>query len=80
MGSAKVKRQDLPVQAPRALEQNEQRRLLTAIQRDSIRNQCVALIMLHCGLRISEVAALDVSDVLLSARKRELIVRCGKKQ
>ena len=34
--------------------------------------------MLHCGLRISEVAGLNVSDVVLTARKRELTVRCGK--
>lgn len=34
--------------------------------------------MLNCGLRISEVAALNVSDVVMTARKHELIVRCGK--
>ena len=34
--------------------------------------------MLHCGLRISEVSGLNVSDVVLTARKRELTVRCGK--
>ncbi len=79
MGTAKVKRQDLPNQAPRALEPEEQRRLLKVVaQSKSTRNKALALVMLHCGLRISEVAALNVADVLLSARKRELIVRCGK--
>lgn len=38
----------------------------------------MAMVMLHCGLRISEVCQLNVSDVLLAARKRELVVRCGK--
>lgn len=79
MGPLKVKRQDLPAAAPRALEPDEQRRLLKVVaQCKSLRNRVVALVMLHCGLRISEVAALNVADVLLSARKRELIVRCGK--
>lgn len=79
MGPAKVKRQDLPSQAPRALEPEEQRRLVKVIaQSKSLRNRSIALIMLHCGLRISELAQLDVGDVILSARKRELVVRCGK--
>ena len=38
----------------------------------------MAMVMLHCGLRISEVAGLNISDVVLTARKRELTVRCGK--
>ena len=79
MGPAKVKRHDLPAQAPRALEPEELRRLLKEILRSkSKRNRMIALVMLHCGLRISEVALLNVGDVLLSARKRELTVRCGK--
>ena len=36
------------------------------------------MLMLHCGLRLSEVSALDLSDVVLTARIRELTVRCGK--
>jgi site-specific recombinase XerD len=34
--------------------------------------------MLNCGLRISEVVQLNVSDVVLTARMRQLTVRCGK--
>ena len=34
--------------------------------------------MLHCGLRISELAALNVSDVFVTARKGDVLVRCGK--
>jgi len=76
---AKTKRQELPKLAPRALDPEELRRLLKAIaQSKSLRNKTVAMLMLHCGLRISEAYALNISDVLLSARKRELIVRCGK--
>jgi site-specific recombinase XerD len=79
LGASKVRRQELPKLAPRALEVDEQYRLLKAMAKaDSIRNRAMAMLMLHCGLRISEVRALNVSDVLLTARKRELIVRCGK--
>lgn len=79
IGPAKVKRLDLPAQAPRALEPDEQRRLLKAVAHcQSIRNRTIALTMLHTGLRLSEVQALNVSDVLMSARKHELVVRCGK--
>ena len=79
LGPAKVKRQELPAHAPRALEDDEQRRLFKVIAKlDSVRNRAIALIMIHCGLRISEVAGLNVGDVLLAARKSELIVRCGK--
>jgi integrase/recombinase XerC len=79
LGPAKTRRQELPKQAPRALDSAEQYRLLKALAKStSLRNRTMAMLMLHCGLRISEVCQLNVSDVLLAARKRELIVRCGK--
>ena len=79
MGSGKVKRQALPKQSPRALNNDELRRFLKAVAGSkSARNRTIAILMLHCGLRISEVAELNVSDVVLTARKRELTVRCGK--
>jgi site-specific recombinase XerD len=74
-----VKRQELPKQSPRALEPDEQRRFLKAIlSSNSLRNRTIAVIMLNCGLRISEVAQLNLADVVLTARKHELTVRCGK--
>lgn len=79
IGGAKVRRQDLPQQAPRALGPEEQRRLLKAVTHSrSARNRVLVLTMLHCGLRISELAALDVGDVFVTARRGELVVRCGK--
>lgn len=79
LGSAKVKRQDLPKLAPRALDNNEQRRFLKAVLKSqSLRNKTIAILMLSCALRISELVNLDVDDVLITARKRELVVRCGK--
>lgn len=79
LSSAKVKRQDLPKQAPRALDSEEQKRFLRAVLScKSLRNRVIAMVMIHCGLRISEVSELNLSDVVLTARKRELTVRCGK--
>ena len=79
LGPAKVKRLDLPAHAPRALEPDEQRRLLKQIaQCKSLRNKAIALIMLNCALRIGELNQLNVGDLILTARKRELVVRCGK--
>lgn len=79
IGGAKVRRQDLPQQAPRALGPEEQRRLLKVVAHSrSARDRTLVMIMLHCGLRISELAALDVGDVFVTARRGELVVRCGK--
>jgi integrase/recombinase XerC/integrase/recombinase XerD len=66
------------VQAPKALELDEIRRVKRSIARSSVRNQTVMLLMLHTGLRISELAALNVGDVFVTSRKGELLVRCGK--
>ena len=75
----KVKRQELPKQSPRALEPEEQRRFLKAVlSSGSLRNKTIAVLMINSGLRISEVAQLNLSDIVLTARKHELTVRCGK--
>lgn len=79
LGRAKVKRQELPAQAPRALSNEEQHRLLKAVMHcKSVRNQAIVFLMLHCGLRIAEVAALNAGDVFVTARRGEITVRCGK--
>ena len=79
MHPAKARRQELPKLAPRALSAEELRRFLKSVlQSGSLRNRALVSIMLNCGLRISEVAALDAGDIVLTARKRELVVRCGK--
>jgi site-specific recombinase XerD len=80
MSPARVQREDLPEQAPRALTEVEQKRFLRAVERSpSVRDQAVALLLFYTGLRVSECAALDQSDVLLSARKGTVIVRQGKR-
>ncbi len=81
MGPAKVRRQELPNQAPKALVGEDLRRVIKAIARcESVRNKTIALMLLHSGLRISELAALNVGDIFVTARKGEIVVRCGKNQ
>ena len=64
-----------------ALTEVEQKRFLRAVERcPSIRDQAVAILLFYTGLRVSECAALDQSDVLISARKGTVIVRQGKRE
>jgi integrase/recombinase XerC len=65
--------------APKWLDKNQQYALLRAVQEQG-RTRDVALItlMLHTGLRVSEVAALGRADVELSPHQGTLAVRGGK--
>jgi integrase/recombinase XerC len=75
----RVQREDLPQQSPRALKPEEQQAFLRAVERSSsLRDQALARLLFYTGLRLSECAALDVSDILISARKGLVIVRSGK--
>ena len=47
---------------------------------ESIRNKTIAVLMLYSGLKVSEVANLNVSDVFVTARKGEITVRCEEFQ
>jgi integrase/recombinase XerC len=79
LGPARVGRIALPQQAPRAFGPEEQKRFLRAVERlGPVRDRAVALLLLYTALRMGECAALEVGDVLLSARKGKVIVRAGK--
>lgn len=78
LGRANVRRESLPVSAPRALSRGEQRRLLRAAERAGARDRALVVLMLFAGLRIGETVALDVDDVTISARKGLVVVRSGK--
>lgn len=78
------------VTAPKWLDKKEQaaitrvleRGLNTAIsdfgRRQAKRDRAAVLLMLNCGLRVSEVCALDMADVELTERKGMIHVRGGK--
>ena len=76
---ARVQREELPQKSPRALKPEEQKAFLRAIERSSsLRDQALACLLFYTGLRLSECAALNVDDILISARKGMVIVRSGK--
>jgi len=81
LGKCKIKRQEPQRRAPRALDEKAARRYLRAVEAcPSARDRAIALVPLYAGARIAEVAALDVGDVRISARKGELhLVGKGEK-
>lgn len=73
LGPADAVRLDLPNSAPRALPKRAQVRYLRAVKaHPSPRDQVLALLPFYAGTRISEIVALDLDDVALSARKGTL--------
>jgi len=74
-----VAREDLPQVAPRALEHDDQRSFLRAVEADpSARDRAIATVFFYTALRLSELAALDVDDVSVTARRGCVRVRSGK--
>lgn len=78
LGPAVVSREQVAQAAPRALDEDDQRALLRAAEAARPRDRAIVVVLLHTALRLSELAALDVDDVRMSARKGLLIVRSGK--
>lgn len=79
LGKPDAKREDLPSVAPGALEPEEQKRFLRAVERSSsARDQAIVRVLFFAGLRVSELVALDTADVSLSARNGLVTVRSGK--
>jgi site-specific recombinase XerD len=79
IGRPEVPREELAQVAPRALEEAEQRRFLRIVEATpSARDRAMATVFFYAGLRLSELAALDVADVAVSARRGRLTVRSGK--
>jgi site-specific recombinase XerD len=75
----RIPRVEVDPTAPRALTPSE----LRAVEREtdrlaSSRDRAIMQLLLRTGLRIGEVAALEVQDVRLTQRTGELVVRHGK--
>jgi site-specific recombinase XerD len=64
----------LPKPLPRFLRDEEVARLFEVI--DNVRDRAIFYLMLRCGLRVDETAALRLDD--LDLRRGTIIVRCGK--
>jgi integrase/recombinase XerC len=79
LGPANVGRDEPEPIAPRALTPREQKRFLRAVEQGPLaRDRAIGRLLFYSGLRVSELVALDVEDVPLSARKGKVIVRAGK--
>jgi integrase len=69
VGRPDVAREELAQLAPRALDADEQRRFLRAVEQSpSSRDRAIAVTFFYTGLRLSELADLTVDDVAVSAR------------
>jgi len=78
-GRPAVNREHLAQVAPRALEEGDQRSFLRAVEASpSPRDRAMGTVFFYAGLRLSELAALDVADVEMSARSGRVKVRAGK--
>lgn len=64
--------------APRALSAKESKRLLDYVALQSLADQALIGLLYYAGLRVSEVAALTIDDVPLTARTGNIKVREGK--
>jgi integrase/recombinase XerC len=78
LGRPIVRREDLPKSSPRAITEEQQRRLLRMAERASARDRAIVVLLLYTGLRLAELVALNLADVRLSARKGLVVVRSGK--
>ena len=65
--------------APRALERKEQLGLLRAVRRSgNMRDLAIITMLLHTGVRVSELCNLRVSDIRISTNSNMVAVREGK--
>ena len=79
LSKTKVKREDLPAEAPRALSKNEQKKLIRAAEcARRAKDRAVVTLLLYTGIRISECADLNLDDIYAQGRKNRIIVRNGK--
>ena len=74
LGRPNVRREKPAPSAPRALDEDGQRRLLRAAEAAPVRARALVMLMLFTALRLSEAVALDVEDVRITARKGVLVV------
>ncbi len=78
-GRPAVNREHLAQVAPRSLEEADQRGFLRSVEASpSSRDRAMGTVFFYARLRLAELAALDVADVEMSARRGRVEVRAGK--
>jgi len=78
LSAANVAREPVAQASPRALSEGEQRDLVREAMASKPRDRAIVVLLLYTGLRLGELAALDLADTRLSARKGIVVVRAGK--
>jgi len=78
LGPAQARRETLPQAAPRALDPADQKRFLRVLETAKSRDRAIGQLGFYAGLRISEIVALNVGDVSLSARLGTVKIWHGK--
>jgi integrase len=70
LGAPVIKRERITATAPESLDNDEQRRFLRAWHRcGCTRNAAIGNLLLYTGLRVEEVEAVGLDDVVISARR-----------
>lgn len=73
------KRKNYILEAPESLDKKERSKLIREVERsNNKRNIAIVLTMLYTGIRVSECASLDKTDIKISERKGKLFIRDGK--
>lgn len=75
---ARSLRVNIPASAPRALGDGELKRLLDYVSLLPLSERITVEVLYYTGLRCSELVALDLDDVPLTARSGQVCVREGK--
>ncbi len=79
LGSVRLRREEPPGRAPRALGEREQERWLRALRdRPQARDRAIGQLLLRSGVRATELSALDLDDVPVSPRSAKVIVRAAE--
>lgn len=74
-----LRRAEEQLAAPRSLDRRQQQALVRAVQKyGSLRDQAIIILLLHTGLRVSELAGLKPEDVRREGSVWVLVVRSGK--
>jgi integrase/recombinase XerC len=74
-----VSRESLPTQAPWALNLEDQKAFLRAVEQAShALDRAIAHLLFYTAIRLGECTALNLDDVHVSARKGVVIIRSGK--